>query len=107
MTGTAFIRMMREDIETHQNKAVLSNVVDVMSHVVDLHPGCEIDGQKNAEDCYKAIYEYATKHTQDCGKCAVVTPDKSIEIVTEYLGLGTPSESAPKTNGHISLTDFL
>ena len=30
MNGKAFIRMMREDIETHKDKNVLSGVVDVM-----------------------------------------------------------------------------
>lgn len=103
MTGQAFIRLMREDIETHKDKEVLKNVVDCMEHVAGLHPNCEIDSTKTADECYKKIYEYAKGHKS--GECAVVTPDKSIEIVTEYLGL-KDAPAAPKVAARVALEDF-
>lgn len=103
MTGTAFIKMMREDVETHKDKGVLLSVVQCMEHVVNLHPGCNIDGQKTAEACYKKIYEYAKNHKN--GNYAVVIPEKSMEIVAEYLGLPLIAEPTP-TAGLVSLDDF-
>lgn len=118
MNGTAFIRMMREDIETHKDKTALSSVGDVMEYVVKQNQGCDIDPSKNVEDCYKAIFEAAKKNACELagnrGCCS--TPDMSIAAVSEYLGI-TIKEiiSAPVsavssgggTGGTIALEDFL
>ena len=103
MNGAAFIKMMREDVETHKDKNVLLSVVACMEQVVGLHPNCDIDSAKTADECYKKIYDYAQKHFN--GSCAVVTPDKSIEIVTEYLGL-KDAPAAPKGAARVKLEDF-
>lgn len=87
MNGKAFIRMMREDIETHKDKNVLSGVVDVMEYVVNMHPDCEIDAGKNVEGCYKAIFEEAKKNASADGKYCCSTPSMSIETVGKYLGI--------------------
>lgn len=112
MNGPAFIRMMREDVETHKDKTTLSAVVDVMEYVVEQNPDCDIEPSKNVEDCYKAIFEEAKKNACEIGGqrgyCA--TPDMSIAAVSAYLGVGinvTPSIKAASGGGAIALEDFL
>lgn len=117
MNGNAFIRMMYEDVETHPKKAVLKSVVGVMDYVVGLHPDCEIPSDKNAEDCYRAIFEAAKRNSVDGqgNTWCVSTPDLTIETVSKYLGLSETSEknqkpvnvSASTGGGTISLEDFL
>ena len=116
MNGKAFIRMMREDIETHKDKNVLSGVVDVMEYVVNMNPDCEIDASKNAEDCYKAIFEAAKKNASADGEYCCSTPSMSIEAVGEYLGIKVAEggetasaavKSSPVGGGAIALEDFL
>ncbi len=116
MNGKAFIRMMREDIETHKDKNVLSGVVDVMEYVVNMHPDCEIDASKNVEDCYKAIFEAAKKNASADGKYCCSTPSMSIEAVGKYLGIKVTGDgetanavvkSSPVGGGAIALEDFL
>lgn len=116
MNGKAFIRMMREDIETHKDKNVLSGVVDVMEYVVNMNPDCEIDASKNAEDCYKAIFEVAKKNASADGKYCCSTHDMTIETVGKYLGIKVIGDgetareavkSSPVGGGAIALEDFL
>ncbi len=117
MNGNAFIRMMREDIETHKNKKILSSVVDVMEYVVAQHPDCDIPSNKNAEDCYQAIFEGAKRNTgtTEGNTWCVSTPEQSILAVSEYLGLTTGKAYVPQQQatapavggGTISLEDFL
>ena len=117
MNGNAFIRMMYEDVETHPKKAVLKSVVGVMDYVVGLHPDCEIPSDKNAEDCYHAIFEAAKRNSVDGqgNTWCVSTPDLTIEAVSKYLGLSETNEqnqklvnvSASAGGGTISLEDFL
>ncbi|MBQ8323213.1 MAG: hypothetical protein IJX91_04530 [Clostridia bacterium] len=117
MNGKAFIRMMREDIETHKNKAVLSSVVDVMEYVINQHPDCEIDPHKNAEDCYTAIFEEVRVNTaqKEGTTYCCSTPSMSIEAVSKYLGLMKRTDkeqpkavpTATAGGGEIALEDFL
>lgn len=117
MNGNAFIRMMYEDVETHPKKAVLKSVVGVMDYVVGLHPNCEIPSDKNAEDCYHAIFEAAKKNSVEGqgNTWCVSTPELTIETVSKYLGLAPTTEqiqkpinaSIPTGGGTISLEDFL
>lgn len=114
MNGKAFIRMMREDIETHKNKAVLSSVVDAMEYVVNGNLDCEIDSSKNAEDCYKTLFEAAKKTTgQGSGNtwCCISGMD-AFKVIKSYLGLGDePAEFSIVTevsmNSTVNLEDFL
>lgn len=105
MNGQAFIEMMKQDIATSESKDVLSEVVAAMEHVVGLHPNCEIDSTKTADGCYKQIYDYASKNKK--GNVCVVGHEKTIEIVTEYLGLTPVADEPKKPIGRISLEDFL
>lgn len=112
MNGPAFIRMMREDIETHKDKTTLSAVVDVMEYVVGQNPDCDIEPSKNVEDCYKAIFEAAKKNASELagqrGCCA--TPSMSISAVSAYLGVDANASAPIKATsggGAIALEDFL
>lgn len=109
MNGNAFIRMMREDIETRKNKVVFEEVVSVMEYVVAQHPGCEIDHKKNVDDCFKNIEEAARKSEKD--GIGVVGHSQAIAIVSEYLGFtdgaaGGEGIPAAKPASRVNLEDF-
>ena len=123
MNGTAFIRMMREDLETDKNRKEHEPVVEVMEYVIGQHPGCEVDPSKNAEDCFKEIEKAAQKIFEKKTKgisaerlmakdakpvSVLIGHDEAIAIVSEYLGItqGDGTGSAP-LQGAISLEDFL
>ncbi len=112
MKGQAFISMMREDIQTHKDKTTLSAVVDVMEYVVAQNPDCEIEPNKNVEDCYKAIFEAAKKNECEMGgqRGCCTTPSMSISAVSAYLGVGASAVAPIKATaggGTIDLEDFL
>ena len=106
MNGLAFIRMMRDDIETHKDKERLSQVVDLMEYVVSLHPNCEIAPNKSAEECYKKLFDYASQNRGGENSVCLV-PRKSIEIATEYLGLTVTTPATAVKATHVSLEEFL
>ena len=106
MNGTAFIRMMRDDIETHKDKERLSQVVDLMEYVVSLHPNCEIAPNKSVEECYKKLFDYASRNRNGENSVCLV-PSKSIEIATEYLGLTSSTPAVVPGTPHVVLEDFL
>ncbi len=118
MNGTAFIRMMREDLETDKNRKEHEPIVEVMEYVIGRHPGSEVDPSKNAEDCFKEIEkearEIAEKKRKETAAAArpvsvVIGNDAAIAIVSKYLGIteesGETGRQTPK--GTISLEDFL
>lgn len=110
MNGNAFIRMMRDDIATHNRKIVYSEVVNVMEYVVRQNPGCEIDPTKNVEDCFKEIEKFARAHQNE--RVGVVGHEQAISIVTKYLGLSdnTTDDTNAATQSvsrHIDLEDFM
>jgi hypothetical protein len=102
MVGTEFIKMMKQDIETHKDKAILSNVVDIMEEIVKQNPLVYINSDgKTPENCYMLMREHAKKNAVDNSFC--FTPKMSIEFIGNYLGLtATVSSSEIK-----SLESFL
>lgn len=113
MNGKAFIRMMREDLETSKDKVILSNVVDAMEYIVNENPHCEIDSHKNAEDCYKALFEKAKSSTgkSEGNTLCSIGGENAYNTIKEYLGLSGKTSSVINVVGSspdsINLEDFL
>ena len=96
MKAVEFIEMQKQDIETHKDKVILSEVVAAMAEVLKSTPDAEIDHTKTAEDCYKQMYEYAKKKKNN--NAYVFTPTGPLQFIRKYLGLPEtyePQASAP------------
>lgn len=91
MIVSEFIEMMEEDIKTHNDAEQLSEVLEVMKAVLADMPDADVDGSKTVEDCYKYMYDYASKNRK--GNSYYMGPKKSREVVAAYLGV-TVSQSA-------------
>lgn len=109
MKAVEFIEMQKQDIETHKDKVILSEVVAAMAEVLNSTPDAEIDHTKTAEGCYKQMYEYAKKNQSH--NAYVFTPTGTLQFIRKYLGLPEtiePQVSAPvKTEKkRRSLEDF-
>lgn len=85
MKAVEFIEMQKQDIETHKDKVILSEVVAAMAEVLKNTPDAEIDHTKTAEDCYKQMYEHANKNKKS--NAYVFTPTGTLEFIRKYLGL--------------------
>ena len=85
MKAVEFIEMQKQDIETHKDKVILSEVVAAMAEVLKKHPDLEIDHTKTAEDCYNQMYEYAKKNKSN--NAYVFTPIGTLQFIHKYLGL--------------------
>ena len=85
MKAVDFIEMQKQDIETHKDKNILSEVVAAMAEVLKSTPDAEIDHAKTAEDCYKQMYEYAKKNKSN--NAYVFTPTGTLQFIRKYLGL--------------------
>lgn len=109
MKAVEFIEMQKQDIETHKDKVILSEVVAAMAEVLKSTPDAEIDHTKTAEDCYKQMYSYAQKNK--INNAYVFTPKGTLQFIRQYLGLPemselqiiTPTKHEPKRR---SLEDF-
>ena len=109
MKAVDFIEMQKQDIETHKDKIILSEVVAAMAEVLKSTPDAEIDHTKTAEDCYKQMYEYAKKNKSN--NAYVFTPAGTLQFIRKYLGLpetyepqaSTPMKTEKKRR---SLEDF-
>ena len=95
MRATDFIEMQKQDIETHEEKIILGEVVAAMEEVVKSAPNTEIDHTKTAEDCYKQMYEYAKKNKSN--NTYVFTPTGTLQFIRKYLGLPETYESQAST----------
>ncbi|MBQ9729139.1 MAG: hypothetical protein IJV85_06070 [Clostridia bacterium] len=109
MKAVEFIEMQKQDIETHNDKVILSEVVAAMAEMLESTPDAEIDHTKTAEDCYKQMYEHAKKNKSN--NAYVFTPTGTLQFIRKYLGLPEtyePQASAPvKTEKkRRSLEDF-
>ena len=85
MRAVEFIEMQRQDVETHKDKVILSEVVAAMAEVLKGTPNAEIDHTKTAEDCYNQMYEYAKKHKNN--NAYVFTPSGTLLFIRKYLGV--------------------
>ena len=85
MKAVEFIEMQKQDVETHKDKVVLSEVVAAMAAVLKGCPDVEIDHTKTAEDCFNQMYEYAKKHKDN--NAYVFTPTGTLEFIRKYLGV--------------------
>lgn len=107
MNGNAFLRMMREDLETEKNKVQYSEVLAVMEFVIEQNPDCEIDPGKTLDGCLSALIEAVKKNMISGKNVGMVGHEQSIAVVSEYLGLVSKGAGAtPKTAGRINLEDF-
>ena len=109
MKAVEFIEMQKQDIETHKDKVILSEVVAAIAEVLKSTPAAEIDHTKTAEDCYKQMYEYAKKNKSD--NAYVFTPTGTLQFIRKYLGL--PETYEPQASAAVktekkrrSLEDF-
>ncbi len=109
MKAVDFIEMQKQDIETHKDKVILSEVVAAMAEVLKSTPDAEIDHTKTAEDCYKQMYEHAKKNKNN--NAYVFTPTGTLQFIRKYLGL--PETSEPQASAPVktekkrrSLEDF-
>ena len=46
MIGTEFVKMCREDIETHKDREVLTMLLQAVETLINENPGCEVDPNK-------------------------------------------------------------
>ncbi len=119
MNGGEFIKMMREDIETHSNKGLLSDVIDAMEEVIRSSGECEINAEKTAEGCYEALYAAAREiHKKNNSNYVCITHSMTLEVVAKYLELSSaaqsevtcgsepPVPSVEKKSDRIALEDF-
>ena len=90
MKAVDFIEMQKQDIETHKDKVILSEVVAAMAEVLKNTPDTEIDHSKTAEDCYKQMYEYAKKNKSN--NAYVFTQTGTLQFIRKYLGLSETYE---------------
>lgn len=97
MKAVDFIEMQKQDIETHKDKTILSEVVAAMAEAIKTAPDAEIDHTKTAEDCYKQMYEYAKKNKSN--NAYVFTPMGTLQFIRNYLGL--PEISEPQTSAPV------
>lgn len=90
MKAVDFIEMQKQDVETHKDKVILSEVVAAMAEVLKSTPDTEIDHTKTAEDCYKQMYEYAKKNKSN--NAYVFTSTGTLQFIRKYLGLSETYE---------------
>lgn len=93
MRANDFLEMQRQDIETHKDKVILSEVVAAMAEVLKYEPNVEIDHKKTAEECYKQMYEFARKNAT--ASAYVFTTSGTFEFIRKYLGL--PEQTSANT----------
>ena len=114
MKAVEFIEMQKQDVETHKDKVILSEVVAAMAEVLKNAPDVEIDHTKTAEDCYKQMYEYAKKHKSN--NAYVFTTTGTLEFIRKYLGVPkvnvaqgqtvAQASESPKEKKRRNLEDF-
>ena len=102
MKAKEFIEMQKQDIETHKDKIILSEVIKVMEEVLKNNPDLDVDAKKTAEECYKQMYEHAKKNQTN--NAYVFTPTGTIEFIRGYLGVTEPIGGEVKKRR--SLEDF-
>lgn len=109
MKGTEFIEMMRQDAATAADKQNLNAVVTVMEYVVTAHPGCDIEddpaNHKTPENCFKFLSSYASKNKK--GNAYFMSPDESMRLVAEYLGLQPVAAAPASAPAVVDLESFL
>ena len=108
MKAVEFIEMQKQDIETHKDKVILSEVVAAMAEVLKSTPDAEIDHTKTAEDCYKQMYEHAKKNKSN--NAYVFTPTGTFYFICDYLGIhsieSSPADAVTTTPKRRRLEDF-
>ena len=85
MKAVEFIEMQKQDIETHKDKDILSEVVAAMEEVLKSTPNADIDSKKTAEECYKQMYEHAKKSQSE--NAYIFTPKGTLDFIRNYLGV--------------------
>lgn len=85
MRADEFIEMQRQDIETHKNKAVLSEIVGAMTAALKDIPDAEIDHTKSAEECYAKMEEHAKKNQKNGSYFFGM--NETMEFIRKYLGV--------------------
>lgn len=101
MLKNEFLEMMKQDLETNDNKMVKA-LHCVFEEVLSLYPdNTEIDNKLTVIECYKEMKAYARKNAQD-GMFAF-TPSEAEEFVRYYLKLN----KVECVNKHVNLEDFL
>lgn len=102
MKAKDFIEMQRQDIETHKDKLILSEVVKAMEEILRNNPERDVDAKKTAEECYKQMYEHAKKN--QANNAYVFTTEGTLEFIRGYLGVTDAVGGAEKKRR--SLEDF-
>ncbi len=90
MTSKEFIEMQRQDVETHENKGMLLEVVAAMEEVLRGDESAGIGAEKTAEECYNKMREYARDNAKGGAYC--FTPTAAKKFIAEYLGVAAADE---------------
>lgn len=54
MIGTEFVKMCREDIETHKDREVLAMLLQAVETLINENPGCEVDPNKTIDGLWNS-----------------------------------------------------
>ena len=97
MKKNEYLQMMRQDLETHSNKELLSDVLEWIEFSLQFFPdSTEIDSKKTVEGAYKKIELFARGNRKQ-----VITPAAATKIIIDYLEVKQPATQ------QINLGDFL
>ena len=97
MKKQEFLKCQADDLVTHENKELLSDVLEWVEFALQFYPDTiEIDSKKTVEGVFAAIKGYATEN-----KKQVISPKVATKIVLDYLEIKQPSTVA------VSLDDFM
>lgn len=80
-----FLEMQREDLVTKKDET-LNALLECFKEVLkDFPVGTDIESNKTVEECYKQMYDYASKHK--VGQSFCFTPKETKHFVETYLGV--------------------
>ncbi|MFQ7036414.1 MAG: hypothetical protein ACLRTQ_12520 [Candidatus Borkfalkia sp.] len=85
MIGTEFVKMCREDIETHKDREVLAMLLQAVETLINENPGCEVDPNKTIDGLWKEMYEFAKQNTHS--NIYMFDPENAKKFISEHLGM--------------------
>ena len=85
MIGTEFVKMCREDIETHKDKEVLAMLLQAVETLINENPGCEVDSGKTIDGLWKEMYEFAKENAHS--NIYMFDPEYAKKFISEHLGM--------------------
>lgn len=96
MNKVEFIKMMRQDIETHKDKELLENVVVAMEEILSVVGDVDIDTKETPETLFEKIKAEAKKLNGQ-GMLFSVN-ENNIAIVLGWIGVDYKQKQAVKAS---------